>query len=61
LGEHVSGVQYAEALRWMEIWRHRLRRRIRSRTMRSYADHADAGALADGRDFIEAIRANHAD
>ena len=26
LGEHVSGVQYAHALRWMESWRHRLRR-----------------------------------
>jgi aspartyl-tRNA(Asn)/glutamyl-tRNA(Gln) amidotransferase subunit A len=26
LGENVTGVQYAHALRWMESWRHRLRR-----------------------------------
>lgn len=26
LGENVTGVQYAQALRWMETWRHRLRR-----------------------------------
>lgn len=56
LGEHVSGVQYAEALRWMEIWRHRLRRTFgRVDAILSPTTPMPA-PLADGRDFIESVR-----
>jgi aspartyl-tRNA(Asn)/glutamyl-tRNA(Gln) amidotransferase subunit A len=56
LGEQVSGVKYAEALRWMEIWRHRLRQAFgRVDAILSPTTSAPA-PLADGRDFIESIR-----
>ena len=56
LGENVSAVQYAEAMRWMESWRHRLRRAF-GRVDAILAPTTPMPApAADGRDFIESVR-----
>lgn len=56
LGENVSGEQYAQAMRWMEGWRHRLRGVFqRVDAILSPTTPATAPA-AQGLDFAQAIR-----
>ncbi len=56
LGEKVSGMQYAQSMRWMENWRHRLRGVFRGvDAILSPTTPATAPA-SQGLDFAQAIR-----
>lgn len=56
LGEKVSGVQYAHAMRWMENWRHRLRGTFKGLDAILSPTTPATAPASDGLDFGEAIR-----
>lgn len=56
LGEGVSGARYAEAMRWMEVWRHRLRKAFSSVDAIFTPTTPIPAPRSDGRDFFESIR-----
>jgi aspartyl-tRNA(Asn)/glutamyl-tRNA(Gln) amidotransferase subunit A len=56
LGEGVSGARYAEGMRWIEAWRHRLRR-VFSTVDAVFSPTTPMPAPpSDGRDFFDSIR-----
>ncbi|GAB3654390.1 amidase [Ramlibacter alkalitolerans] len=57
IGEQVTGVQYAEALRWMERFRHRLRAAFGEVDAMLSPTTAIPAPAIEGLDFGEAIRA----
>ena len=56
LGENVTGVQYAQALRWMEAWRHRLRRVFGGVDALLSPTTPVPAPAASQSDFLEVIR-----
>lgn len=55
IGAGVSGAQYAESLRWIERWRHRLRQLFRT-VDAIFAPTTPVPAISAGEDFFSAIR-----
>ncbi|OFW42800.1 MAG: hypothetical protein A3J29_15390 [Acidobacteria bacterium RIFCSPLOWO2_12_FULL_67_14b] len=56
LGEKVSGVQYAQSMRWMEAWRHRLKGVFRDVDALLSPTTPRPAPAAKGLDFAQAIR-----
>jgi aspartyl-tRNA(Asn)/glutamyl-tRNA(Gln) amidotransferase subunit A len=56
LGESVSGSRYAEGMRWMEAWRHRLRGVFSTVDAIFTPTTPIPAPRADGRDFFDSIR-----
>ncbi len=56
LGEKVSGVQYAQSMRWMEGWRHRLRGVFQRVDAILSPTTPSTAPAAQGLDFAQAIR-----
>ena len=57
IGAKVTGAQYAEAMRWMEGWRHRLRGTFGQVDAIFSPTTPVPAPVADGLDFIETVRA----
>ncbi len=56
ISERVTGVRYAQSLRWMENWRHRLRQAFRNVDAILSPTTPEPAPAVEGLDFGEAIR-----